>query len=68
MIQSLSWTTKNYHKTLSTPLNSKLKKIQKCGRHFVFRNRHTCSSVLDVENRLSEFEPLLCWEARVAQC
>ena len=28
MIHILSWTTKNHQKTLSMPLNSKLKKIQ----------------------------------------
>ena len=48
------------------------------GRHFVFHNQHTCSRVLDVDtkpltesdlkdnkNRLSEFDPLLRWGARV---
>lgn len=68
----------NLDVVFSEKTDLKMNNISGC--HFVFHNQHTCSRALDVDtkplteldlkdnkNRLSEFDPLLCWGARVAQ-
>ena len=52
MIYILSWTTKNHQKTLSVPLNSKMKKIQG-----LFKDLHRNSrTVEDCANPVSRIE------------